>query len=83
MAQSVQVTIACEPHAQGDYLSAEGVNYEHATYSDMPDTVPCKQKMLRQHEAQDLARAILGRAFPNHDDRSDSQSDSFDYCWSF
>ena len=25
---------------------------------------------------------ILARAFPNHDNRSDSQSDYFDYCWS-
>ncbi len=24
---------------------------------------------------------ILARAFPNHDDRSDSRSDYFDYCW--
>lgn len=26
--------------------------------------------------------AILAAAFPNHDDRSDSQSDHFDFCWS-
>ena len=26
--------------------------------------------------------AILARAFPKHDDRSDSQSDYFDSCWS-
>lgn len=27
-------------------------------------------------------RAILSKAFPNHDDRSDSRTDHFDYCWS-
>lgn len=32
--------------------------------------------------AEDTLRSILAIAFPNHDDRSDSQTDYFDYCWS-
>lgn len=82
MAQSVDVRIPSEPHEPGDYLLGDA-NYEHRCYSDMPDAVPCKQKMLRQSEARELAEAILARAFPKHDDRSEMQSDYFDYCWSF
>lgn len=33
-------------------------------------------------EAQQRIRAILLAAFPKHDDRSDAQSDHFDYRWS-
>ena len=33
-------------------------------------------------KAQRLIDAILLKAFPFHDNRSDSQSDYFDYCWS-
>jgi len=33
--------------------------------------------------ANEKFRAILAKAFPNHDDRSDSMTDYFDYCWSF
>lgn len=33
-------------------------------------------------EADNRLRSILLAAFPSHEDRSDSQSDYFDYCWS-
>lgn len=33
--------------------------------------------------AEDKVRAILAAAFPNHDDRSDGQSDHYDFKWSF
>ncbi len=34
------------------------------------------------NEATAKVRQILNAAFPSHDDRSDSQTDYFDYCWS-
>jgi hypothetical protein len=40
---------------------------------------PARQANL---EARQSIRLILLQAFPNHDDRSDTQSDHFDYCWS-
>ena len=52
-------------------------------YSDMPDHVPRKVAMLHRSEARAKLEKILARAFPNHEDRSDTQSDYFDYCWSF
>lgn len=39
--------------------------------------------VCREHSAAELAvEEILARAFPQHDNRSDSQTDYFDYCWS-
>ena len=37
----------------------------------------------RNWNAEQKIGAILDTAFPNHKDRSDSQSDHFDFCWSF
>ena len=37
---------------------------------------------IANNAAEKRVREILNRAFPNHDDRSDSQSDHFNYCWS-
>lgn len=36
----------------------------------------------RRSRIRDKVEGILARAFPNHDNRSDSQSDHFDFCWS-
>lgn len=36
----------------------------------------------REHKAELKLMEILNRAFPNHVDRSDAQSDHFDYRWS-
>lgn len=36
----------------------------------------------RNRRAEDRLDSILARAFPNHDDRSESQSDYFNYCYS-
>ncbi len=35
-----------------------------------------------QNQAKAKVAEILNAAFPKHDDRSDSQSDYFDFCWS-
>lgn len=77
MAQSVDVRVPAEA---ADMTGFE--QYEHSTYSDMPDYVPVKAAMLRKNQAQKHLFLILNHAFPCHDDRSDSQSDYFDYCWS-
>lgn len=82
MASTVDVAIPSLPHESGDYLLA-GVNYENNSYSDMPDAVPCKAKMLARSAATRKVQEILARAFPQHDDRSDSMTDYFDSCWSF
>lgn len=78
MAQSVDVSVPSEHRP--DMTGWE--RFEHSTYSDMPDDCPVKASMLRRRAASDKLEAILAKAFPNHDDRSDMQSDYFDYCWS-
>lgn len=40
------------------------------------------QLRQREYAAEQKLEAILAKAFPNHLDRSDSQSDHFDFCWS-
>lgn len=81
MAQSVDVRVPTIERQGDDYLF-DGKSYEHDTYSDMPDGVPAKAKQRAKYEAEKRIGEILDCAFPNHDDRSDSQSDHFDYCWS-
>jgi hypothetical protein len=81
MAHVVDVSIPSLPHLPGDYLY-DGRNYENDSYSDMPAAVPARAKSLARHAASLKVGEILAYAFPNHDDRSDSQSDYFDSCWS-
>ena len=59
-----------------------GRNYSNDVFSDMPDAVPAKIKHLTHWNALQKLEAILLRAFPNHDDRSDLQTDYFNYKWS-
>jgi len=79
MAQSVDVRLPSEPHP--GWAGFE--QYQHMSYTEMPSNVPAKAHLLRKIEAQKRLESILARAFPNHDNRSDYQSDYFDYCWSF
>ena len=81
IARVVDVAVPREPHLDGDYM-LDGVNYENYSYGDMPETVPARAKHMRHHNACLKLGAILLKAFPCHDDRSDSQSDYFDSCWS-
>lgn len=78
MAQSVDVSLPHEPRP--DMTGYE--QYENFCYSDMPNDVPVKAAELRRSAARDRLCHILTLAFPMHDDRSDTQSDYFDYCWS-
>lgn len=78
MAQSVSVRIPEEPFP--GWVGFE--QWQHASYSEMPPEVPAKAARMRHSEAERKVAEILGIAFPNHDDRGDSQSDYSDYCWS-
>lgn len=60
----------------------DGRDYSNDTFSDMPDAVPAKLKHRTHWNALQKVEAILLRAFPNHDDRSDYQTDYFNYKWS-
>ena len=78
MAQGVNVRI---PHAE---FSPE----EHAEWrtaydrdEDTNTTTTLGRTRTREHEAAKKVKALLSLAFPNHDDRSDLQSDYFNYCW--
>ena len=81
MAQSVHVRIP-SPTIEDSAFCFAGVDYRHATWSDMPSDVPAKIIHKQHNEVIKKIGVILAVAFPNHDDRSDSQTDYFDYCWS-
>lgn len=78
MASSVDVRLPRAPRPS----MAGFEQYENVTYSDMPNDCPVKVAMLERSSAARKVAAILSRAFPNHDDRSDYQTDYFDSCWS-
>jgi len=81
MASVVEVKVPTYRLEPGDYV-LEGEDYENRSYSDMPEDVPAKRKHLKHWNAVKKIDAILLRAFPQHDDRSDLQSDYHDNCWS-
>ena len=37
---------------------------------------------VANHQAREKVQAIIARAFPNHDDRSNGQTDHYDFKWS-
>lgn len=78
MAQVVEVRMPREPHP--GWAGFE--QWQHATWSEIPDHVPAKAQNERRLKSRLKLEAILAVAFPAHDDRSDRQSDYFDYCWS-
>lgn len=77
MAQTVDVRLPNDTFPGFDGFE----QWQHASFSDMPDHLPAKMWMNKRREAVRKVKEILAKAFPNHDDRSDSQSDYFDYCW--
>lgn len=69
MAQSVEV---CVPR-RGDYTVRHpdgGVDWQHDPAARANNAAVAK------------VEAILAKAFPNHDNRSDGMTDHFDYKWS-
>jgi len=82
MAQSVDVDIDKNGMIQLDAFIFNGVDYRDQCFSDMPEDVPAKRINQSKYNARIKLEAILALAFPNHDDRSDTQSDYFDYKWS-
>lgn len=55
----------------------------HVSLPRLPWGEPGGADAIANHEAREKVAGILLAAFPNHNDRSDTQSDYFDYCWSF
>ena len=78
MASTVDVRVPWEPHP--GWVGFE--KWENKTYSDMPDDVPAKKWNAHHYRAECKVELILLKAFPQHDDRSEPQSDYFDRCWS-
>lgn len=81
MAQSVNVNLPRIPVQDSDFV-CDGVDYSNHSYSDMPADCRARQISRANYAAEMKVGEILARAFPNHDDRSDSMTDYFDYCWS-
>lgn len=69
MASSVHIKLPAREDYQRD---------EHGQRVDR-ETDPAS---IANHTARTKLEAILNKAFPNHNDRSDTQSDYFDFCWS-
>ena len=81
MAQSVDVSLPGYMGDDSEYVF-DGINYRGQCFSDMPDQVPAKIRNRTHWNAAKKVDEILLRAFPAHDDRSDLQSDYFNYKWS-
>lgn len=83
MARSVAISIPKPVVTDADYIGPNGMNYrECAFYSDIPDDVPIKANLRKNRAVQYRLEAILLAAFPGCADRSDYQSDYFDYLFS-
>jgi len=81
MAQAVDVKIPGYMGHDSEYFY-NGVDYRGQSFADMPDNVPAKIRNQTHWSAAKKLETVLLRAFPNHDDRSDLQSDYFNYKWS-
>lgn len=78
MAQSVDVRIP-EP-ADSEH---HGDKWPHGNSFELSRSEATRcPACSRRSRIRDKVEAILAKAFPNHDNRSDSQSDHFDFCWS-
>ena len=80
MAQSVEVSVPRLGIHVENMWPHGGANY-HASGADVHDSQKCPA-CVKNRENEKQVEKIIGIAFPNHDDRSESQSDYFDYCWS-
>ena len=73
MAQAVDVRI------KADAPQAETFG---CTLRELPADHPVRVFYETKNAARLKLQEILARAFPCHDDRSELQTDYFDYCWS-
>ena len=73
MASTVDIRL---PREQEDMTG-----FEDKTYSELPGDHPVRLGLGRRGAAREKLAAILGVAFPNHDDRSDSMTDYYDRKW--
>lgn len=67
MAQSVHVFVPCRNDYKMDTLGY---------------VIEGDEARAQNNKTLDRVREILAVLFPAHDNRSDSQTDYFDYCWS-
>ena len=76
--EGVSVTTPSYSMASSVYISIPSIEHDH-----MPDqwARDCEHCQLKQ-AAETKLEAILLAAFPDMDDRSDTQTDYFDYCFS-
>lgn len=81
MAHTVDVNIPSIPITD-DMMVHKGVDYHNKGFHGMPPEMPAKIVRSKHHAACNKMKQILAAAFPNHDDRSDPQSDYWDNCWS-
>lgn len=70
-----------------NYSMAQSVDVQFPRRRDVPldehGTYICASpEGQANQQARERVEAILARAFPNHGDRSEHQSDHFDYKWS-
>lgn len=74
MAQGIDIRL---PHPQADRVPFSAPAEDHAVYAQ-------EVQMLREtrQQVRDQLRWILETAYPEFRDRSDVQSDYFDYKWS-
>lgn len=85
MASSVDVRLPDLALIEADYHGPNDAtphSWELASFADMPANVPAKIKQQAHWQAQKKIETILARAFPAHNDRSDYQTDYFDFKWS-
>lgn len=80
MAQSVHVELPkLEIHVAN--MWPHGGDHVHEPGCSIRDEDRCPT-CRNNFSAMKKIELILAKAFPEHDDRSDTQSDYFDYCWS-
>jgi hypothetical protein len=63
------------PHDHTACCYGKGASGKHTEEGRCP---ACRDNAAAELKVEE----ILARAFPQHDNRSDTQSDYFDYCWS-
>jgi hypothetical protein len=77
MASTVHINL---PNFHADFTGY--AEFQNETWSCIPSSCPVKICDKARCACRTALDSILLRAFPNHGDRSDVQSDYFDSCWS-
>ncbi len=79
--KGISVTTPSYSMAQGvEIMVPKRTDYIHDERQEI-DYLTDPASQANSKAARDV-QEILARAFPQHDDRSETQSDYFNYCWS-